>query len=382
VSTTQISCLVVVASSMALASQPAQARSFRVSQVPNGGGFGCVLCHTGGNGGPRNTFGMAVEESLVDGNANWAAVYDLDPDNDGFTNGEELGDPDGTWVIGDPAPRIAPTNPNDPRSFPLPCGNGILEEPEQCDVGDLDGASCESLGFLSGELGCALDCRYDTSACDNCGNGFADGAEECDGDDLAESDCVTLGFGSGVLVCTPGCTLDASACSNCGNDLRDGSEQCDGADLDGQTCLTRGFDGGELTCSEDCELELDGCTGDPELVCGDGLRSGDEDCDADDLGGEDCGSLTGGQGQLGCTIDCQFDTAPCAPHEPDVGMDSGVDAGPDIAGPDTAEQPDVGAEADTTIEPPPSPSTDEGCQISSNTGPAPWVYLLYRGRFP
>ncbi len=369
---------------VALAPAPAAARSFRVSQVPNGGGFGCVLCHVSGNGGgPRNAFGSAVEETLVDGNVNWAAVYDQDPDDDGFTNGEELGDPDGTWTIGDPAPRVAPTNPNDPRSFPLPCGNGVLEEGEQCEVGDLDGADCTTLGFLSGELGCALDCSFDTAECNNCGNAFRDGQEECDGDDLGESSCVTLGFGSGDLVCTPGCTFDAGACSNCGNDLRDGGEQCDRADLDGQTCLTRGFEGGELVCTDACEFDTGGCTGSPELVCGDDIQSGDEACDGGDLAGQDCASLTGGVGDLRCAIDCSFDLADCRDPDPapDVGVDSGEE--PDVgfdAAPDSDDAAIPGADA--PVSPPSNNDSGGGCSQSARPAGVSWfaTQLLRRGR--
>jgi hypothetical protein len=46
------------------------------------------------------------------------------------------------------------------------CGNGVLEEGEQCDGGDLQGATCGSLGFGVGALGCdAGSCTYDTSGC-------------------------------------------------------------------------------------------------------------------------------------------------------------------------------------------------------------------------
>lgn len=369
-------CLVVA--SLHLIPSSASARSFRVGQVPNGGGFGCGLCHANGNGGARNRFGSAVEETLVDGDVNWAAVFDGDPDGDGFTNGEELGDPDGTWRIGDPPPRVAPTNPNDPGSFPTPCGNGVIEDEEQCDVGDLDGADCASLGFLGGELGCALDCSYDTSDCSNCGNAFQEGDEECDGDDLADATCQTLGFGSGTLSCTPGCTLDASACSDCGDGVRDGGEQCDGDDLDGQTCISRGYDGGELVCTDGCELDTAACEGDPTLVCGDGIQSGDEECDGDDLAGQDCGSLMAGEGALMCRVDCTFDVSDCREPEPepepepDVGIDSGAEA-PDVGSPDP-DTSDAGEPAPTEKR-----SENGSCATPAAAAPA-WSFTLLRPR--
>jgi len=46
------------------------------------------------------------------------------------------------------------------------CGNGVAEQAEDCDETDLAGASCESLGFVGGTLGCDLPtCRFDVSEC-------------------------------------------------------------------------------------------------------------------------------------------------------------------------------------------------------------------------
>src|SRR5688572_911931 len=45
------------------------------------------------------------------------------------------------------------------------CGDGRAEGSEICDGADLKGATCQSLGFLGGNLACAGNCTYDTSAC-------------------------------------------------------------------------------------------------------------------------------------------------------------------------------------------------------------------------
>ncbi len=95
------------------------ARSWRVSQVPNGTSFSCTLCHVRPNGaGPKNAFGDAVGGVVGRGSRAefWsAALAQLDSDGDGFTNGQELGDPDGD---SEPIPEAQVTHPGDPASKP------------------------------------------------------------------------------------------------------------------------------------------------------------------------------------------------------------------------------------------------------------------------
>ena len=96
------------------------ARPFRVSQVPNGNRFNCVVCHLSPQGGALNGFGYDVSQTLVEGDADWSAVCELDSDLDEYTNGEELGDPDCMWSIGSPNPQGSVTAPGDATSFPMP----------------------------------------------------------------------------------------------------------------------------------------------------------------------------------------------------------------------------------------------------------------------
>ncbi len=104
--------------------QNADAKSFRVSQIPNGSKFSCMTCHTSPNGGARNAFGKAIEDDFLSGgNVVWNEVLAaLDSDNDGFTNGEELQDPDGEWSSGsaNPGDMDMVTNPGDATSHPDP----------------------------------------------------------------------------------------------------------------------------------------------------------------------------------------------------------------------------------------------------------------------
>lgn len=89
--------------------EEAAARSKRVRQVPNGSAASCNTCHTAGGGSPLNPFGLETLNFLTSagaaGDVIWGpALAALDSDGDGATNGAELGDPDGTWVVGDPNP--------------------------------------------------------------------------------------------------------------------------------------------------------------------------------------------------------------------------------------------------------------------------------------
>lgn len=104
------------------------------------------------------------------------------------------------------------------------CGNNTIDPGEQCDGGQLGGATCNSLGLTSGMLRCASNCAFDTSLCATpatCGNGALEASEKCDGALLpSDVSCATFGFNgtnsSHVrenLSCNPNCTINASQCA-------------------------------------------------------------------------------------------------------------------------------------------------------------------------
>lgn len=184
------------------------------------------------------------------------------------------------------------------------CGDGNRDEGEVCDIGDLNGQTCVSQGFVSGELGCfipgdpAQKCRFDTTLCNEdieCNNGKAEGDvedEECDQRDFRGETCASLNIGDprGTLECDPAsCTIDRErSCKQsqtCLNNIAEGTEQCDREDLRNQTCVDRGFDFGTLKCGSDCAFD--------ESECGSGCGPGQQTCNDGSCapaGADCCGS--------------------------------------------------------------------------------------------
>ncbi|MBU1244018.1 hypothetical protein KKD52_15440 [Myxococcota bacterium] len=245
---------------------------------------------------------------------------------------------------------------------PAECGNGAQEGDEDCDGLDLGGKTCSDVGYLAGALSCSADCTFNTGLCfntDPCGDGqVLAGVEDCDGEDLDGATCESLGFSAGTLACTIGCVFDTSACAgstSCGNGvIDDESETCDLDDLGDAppTCETLGYHGGGAVvcganclfddsgciavcgdgnlepgeacdpgmrpspgCSVDCQVNPGWeCQGEPSQctsLCGDGIITSAEDCEGADLNGQTCLSYGVGYGPLSCGDGCLFDTSAC-----------------------------------------------------------------------
>ncbi|MDD5469927.1 MAG: DUF4215 domain-containing protein [Candidatus Peribacteraceae bacterium] len=126
-----------------------------------------------------------------------------------------------------------------------PCGNGIIEPPEECDDGN---------AFLLD--GCDRQCRIEqVLSTDLCGNGVLDPGEECD-----------VRGRKDTALCSVNCTLKKQASAYCGDGVVTAGEQCD----DGNTVAGDG-------CSPGCRIETAMSRESP--LCGNRRIDPGEECD-------------------------------------------------------------------------------------------------------
>ncbi len=201
------------------------------------------------------------------------------------------------------------------------CGDGFVGDGEVCDGADLDGQTCQSLGYHGGTLACTTDCTWDFVSCEaagRCGDGIlqTSAGETCDGADLNGQTCQGLGYHGGDLACAADCTRDLSSCvaaGRCGDGAIQAAhgETCDGLNVGGQSCTGMGYHGGTLACAADCSLNLAACVAAGR--CGDGIvqTSAGETCDGTNLDDQTCGSLGYYGGTLSCATDCTLELTSC-----------------------------------------------------------------------
>lgn len=155
-------------------------------------------------------------------------------------------------------------------------------------------------------LAAIAGCLVDLESRIACGDGFVDAAagESCDPADPTRafaSACIELGVGMGEAQCNPQtCQIEvnASICAFCGDGVATGDEECDGQDLRGNLCPAGDS---ALTCRNDCTLDRSLCE-----TCGDGVFDPSLEecetriaCDDDD----DCPG----------TAQCDLDKGSCGP---------------------------------------------------------------------
>ncbi len=193
----------------------------------------------------------------------------------------------------------------DPVSLPGVCGDGVLNQGEECDDSNPAGGD-----------GCSASCALEI-----CGNGVVDVGETCDDGNLAAGDgcsaiCGVEFCGNAVLdpgeQCDDGNATAGDGCSTlcafevCGNGVLDPGEQCDDANTtagDGcsascnaEVCGNGIPDPGEA-CDDGNLLVGDGCSATCTVeICGNGVVDFGESCDD--------GNTTAGDG---CSASCSLE---------------------------------------------------------------------------
>ena len=109
--------------------------------------------------------------------------------------------PDGGADLPDrPDAVVNDTDPPDTDASPSPdaaadtppasvCGDGVLDDDEDCEDGQPVGVACTDVGFHRGWVGCS-ECHFDTSGCyaETCGDGVVQDGEACDDGNLDDGD--------------------------------------------------------------------------------------------------------------------------------------------------------------------------------------------------
>ena len=248
----------------------------------------CITCHSDPNGGTGcpnpainsclNQFGEDFQ--LIGGNS-WSQTLALmDSDGDGYTNGEELGDPLGLWVSGMMTPSTCDcaTNPGSPQDTP----------------GDADGDSycCRGLDMnADGDCrdpgeddGVSFDCDDDdptvnSSATEMCVDSID---SDCDGlTDFEDDDCASFVDTDMDGYCLAGRDLDGNGeCTGTGENVLPG-------DCDETNALVN------PVATEVCTDQIDNdCDGD--------VDQDDNQCGANDAGtGDASGINDAGMGDAG-----------------------------------------------------------------------------------
>ncbi|MEY4548026.1 MAG: hypothetical protein RL685_4221 [Pseudomonadota bacterium] len=204
---------------------------------------------------------------------------------------------------------------------PPACGDGALDDDEQCDDSNKlsgDGCSANCLVVEQGYL--CTTAGVECTQAEVCGDGAQIGDEQCDD-----------GNASGDDGCSATCQLEVDfVCANpgepcvssvsCGDSRVSGAEQCD----DGNATASDG-------CSELCQTEPGWACPLPgtrcATVCGDGLLLGNERCDDDNLvPGDGCSATCARENAFACVAPGQACTRTVCGDE-DVQGSEGCDDG-------------------------------------------------------
>ena len=185
------------------------------------------------------------------------------------------------------------------------CGDGEIDDDEQCDGRDLGGASCESLGVGRGVLSCAGDCTFDTSLCED------DAGDCCEANGSPSCEDVTC---ESIV-----CAADASCCDtewtqSCA-DLATASCPICGELGEGDCCATNASPGcADLTCQQIvCASDPACCTNVWSQACADAAAASCAVCDGGGQGSCCEAQATPGREDVTCQqIVCASDPFCCS----------------------------------------------------------------------
>ena len=227
---------------------------------------------TGGGGGTPGGGGSATGGGNTAATCGNGVLEDLERCDDG-----NLANFDGCNQVCILEPNSRCPTPGAPCVSTIVCGDGLRTGSEQCD----------DRNPTSGD-GCSLTCMLEPgwacptigAACGaaTCGDGLLAGFEECDDRNTTPADGCTAGC---VIEEGFACATAGAMCTRttCGNGTREGIEQCD----DGNNDLG---DGCDTACHSEPRCTNGVCT----AVCGDGIRQATEACDdANTRAGDGCG---------------------------------------------------------------------------------------------
>jgi cysteine-rich repeat protein len=257
----------------------------------------------------------------------------------------------------------------DPDCSPAVCGNGIVDDAEECDDGNaVDGDGCSTLCLfetgaevcdngIDDDLDGLIDCDDPdcVQACTEpvCGNGIVEPGEMCDDGNAADGDgCSALCMQeAGMEICSNGMDDDLdglvdcadSDCSDhtwcngsCGNGIVESGEQCDDGNANaGDGCAPDcTLEPSAEICDDRADNDSDGltdcadpdCADDAFCLCGNGVVEGNEECDD--------GNNTDGDG---CASDCTVESV--GPEICDNNIDDDMDGVIDCLDPDCSNDP-------------------------------------------
>jgi len=239
------------------------------------------------------------------------------------------------------------------------CGNGILTSDEICDDGnkaDRDGCSADCKAVETG-----WQCRVPGKPCTpKCGDGVLAGVEVCDDGNTRGGDGC-----SATCRLEPGfkCDDSPSKCSQttCGDNRVEGAEGCD----DGNTMP---FDG----CSQDCQIEPD-CTGSSCIsTCGDGIVLNESCDDGNVASGDGCSNACEVEAGWTCTQPELGDTMLVPVIYRDFRFKKPGEFEPDVTGCSGACTGIVETDLDKEGKPVYTGTTGQGISIDSKASFAEW----------